>query len=127
MIFPFPRPPGIPEWVISTNDEPGIIAPFVGIAYADTQSFELGFGLRFRRRRHPAERVDPMVEPGEKIFDHLLDRSLRRRWEMFCDVNSAESVAKILVNIGNRALPPLELLRRSLQRLSIKTEPQIIV
>src|SRR6266576_4675039 len=127
MIFPFRSPPGIPERIISTNDEPGIIAPFLGIADADTQSFELGFGLRFRRRCHPAERVDPMVEPGEKIFDHLLDRGLGRRREIFRDVNFAESVAEILVDIGNSALPPLELLRRSLQRLSIKTEPQIIV
>src|SRR5437868_5790336 len=75
MIFPFRRPPGIPERIIPTNNEPGIVAPFLGIADADTQSFELGFGLRFRRRCHPAERVDPMVEPNEKIFDHLPTRA----------------------------------------------------
>src|SRR4029077_18816822 len=46
MIFPFRRPPGIPERIISTNDESGIIAPFLGITDTDTQSFELGFGLR---------------------------------------------------------------------------------
>src|SRR6266480_5806108 len=127
MIFPFRRSPGIPERIIPTNNEPGIVAPFLGIADADTQSFELGFGLRFRRWCHPAERVDPMVEPNEKIFDHLLNCSLGRRREIFCEVNFAESVAEILVDIGNSALPPLELLRRSFERLSIKTEPQIIV
>ena len=68
-----------------------------------------------------------MVEAGEKIFDHLLNRGLGRRREIFCDVNFAESVAEILVDIGNSALPPLELLRGSLQRPSVKTEPQIIV
>src|SRR6185503_11292927 len=119
MIFPFRRPPGIPERIISTNDEPDIIAPFLGIADADTQSFELGFGLRFRRWCHPAERVDPMVETGEKIFNHFLDRGLGIRREIFRDVNFAESVAEILVDIGNSALPPLELFRRSFQRLSV--------
>ena len=68
-----------------------------------------------------------MVEPGEKIFDHLLYRGLGIRREIFRDVKFAESVAEILVHIGNSALPPLELFRRSFQRLSVKAEPQIIV
>src|SRR5438874_3183057 len=47
MVFPFLRSPGVPERIITTNDEPGIVAPFLGITDADTQSFEFGFGLRF--------------------------------------------------------------------------------
>src|SRR6059058_3192194 len=76
MIFPLLRSPGVPERIITTNDEPAIIAPFLGITDSDTQRFELGFGLRFCRWRHPGQRVDAMVEPGEKIFYHLLHRGL---------------------------------------------------
>src|SRR5207244_13126669 len=70
MIFPFLRSPGVPERIITTNDEPAIIAPFLGITDSNTQSFELGFGLRFCRWRHPGQRVDSMVEPGTKFFNH---------------------------------------------------------
>src|SRR5205807_5165311 len=83
MIFPFLRSPGVPERIIAANDEPGIIAPFLGITDADAQSFEFGFGLRLCRRRHPDERVDAMVEPGVVPFDHLLLRGLGRRWELY--------------------------------------------
>src|SRR5438552_15132081 len=60
MIFPFLRSPGVPERVIPTNDEPGVIAPFLGITDADAQSFAFGFGLHFCHRRHPAGRIDAM-------------------------------------------------------------------
>src|SRR5205814_6962067 len=43
MIFPFLRSPGVPDRIIMTNDEPGIIAPFLRMTDADTKSFELGF------------------------------------------------------------------------------------
>src|SRR5438552_1963407 len=76
MIFPFLRSPGVPERILTTNDEPAIIAPFLGITDSNTQSFELAFGLHFGRWPHPGERVDAMVEPCEKIVYHLLHRRL---------------------------------------------------
>ena len=65
-----------------------------------------------------------MVEPVHDELDHLLDRGLGIRREIFCDVNFAES----LLDIGNvGALPPLDRLPRSFQRLSVKTEPRVII
>src|SRR6266550_8213804 len=99
MVFPFRRSPGIPERIVTPNNEPGIIAPFLRITDANAQGLELGFGLRFCRRRHPRQRVDAMVEPGKKIFNHLLYRSLGRRREILRDVNFDKSVTEIGVDI----------------------------
>src|SRR5438105_8148657 len=37
MVFPFRRPPRIPEWIVTPDDESGIIAPSFRVTDADAQ------------------------------------------------------------------------------------------
>ena len=68
-----------------------------------------------------------MLEGGEQVVHHLLHLSLGGRREIFRDIDFADGVAEIGVDVCDGALPTVELFGCSLKRLIIEAESQIVV
>src|SRR5437588_4771678 len=127
MVFPFVRTPCVARRIVPPDHQAGIITPYLRVTDTDAQSFELGFGLRLCRRRHPAQAVDATIKSGEKIVNQPLHCSLGRRWEIFRDINFTGGVAEISVDAGDGALPTFALLWNPLECPSIKAEMQVVI
>src|SRR5207302_6550152 len=127
MIFPFACSPCVAQRIVASDDEPGVIAPLIRITDTDAQRLELSFSLFLCRGRHPTQGIDAMFEGSAQVVHNLLHLSLGRRREIFRDIDFADSVAEIGVDVGDSALPTVELFGCSLKRLIIEAKSQIVV
>src|SRR5262245_36214176 len=68
-----------------------------------------------------------MIKGSDKVPHQLLHLRLGRGREIFRDINFAHGITEISVEGGDGALPTLQLLRCSLERLVIETKAQIVI
>ena len=115
----------VAECIVAADFERRIVAPPVRIAHADAQRRELGLRARLGVCAHPVDRIDALVERGDEVVDHFVRARLGLRREMLLDVELADRLAERVVDLVDRALPAVLLLRRARQRVAVEREMRV--
>ena len=112
--------------VVAPDLQRRVILPLIGIADLRGEGGQLLVRARFRLRRHPLERIDPLAQGGAQIRHQLLHLRLRFRREVRGNIELPDLLAERAVHFIHRALPALALLRLAAQRLSVEREARVI-